>query len=515
MPTRLPSFWIKATLAAVLVAAADVLLFQAHGLGANLGLFGLAAVAAVLVGTPAIRRHPLALAALGLAALLAALQVERATFPGSLAFGLALAVAALAPRAPVRQDGWRWAQRLVVAGVKGLVGPLLDLRDVLKARARKGPVRMALLLTGAILPVVGGVVFLSLFTVANPVISEALGALRLPEPDMDRVLFWLAVAIPAWALLRPRGLRRTLRTPGLDGDLDLPGVTTSSLVVSLGLFNLIFALQNGLDLAFLWSGAGLPEGVTFAEYAHRGAYPLIATALLAGLFVLVFLRPGSATAADRRVRLLVVVWVAQNLLLVASTALRTVDYVEAYSLTRTRIAALIWMGLVALGLGLICWRMLRGKSAGWLINSNLMALGLVLLVCSALDLGALAAAWNVRHLPGATHEGVELDLCYFDELGGAGVVSLAELERTLPAGDLHERVAWKRRTLAAEAAERQAHWRDWRWRDARRLQRVATLTGEAPAWPASEGRDCAGRKPPPAVTKPAPAPLTPTPNPGT
>ena len=119
--------------------------------------------------------------------------------------------------------------------------------------------------------------------------------------------------------------------------------------------------------------------MTLADYAHRGAYPLIATALLAGLFVLVTLRPGSA---DRRARARSACWsrswIAQNLLLVASTMLRTFDYIEAYSLTRLRIAALIWMGLVAVGLVLICYRLLRGKSGAWLINANMLAALLVL-----------------------------------------------------------------------------------------------------------------------------------------
>lgn len=517
MPARLPSFRIKVGLTLALVAAADVLLWEADGVerfGANLGLISLAAILAVTVATPAARRYRLSVIALISATGLAALQVERATFVGWLGFALALGVAVLAPRAPMGEDGWRWAQRLVAVGFRGLLAPLLDLRDLLKIRARRGPVRIAIVLTGAILPVVGGAVFLSLFAAANPIISETLGGLRLPEADIARAVFWAMIAVMAWCLLRPRGLRRTLKTPGLDGELDLPGVTTVSITISLALFNLIFALQNGLDFAFLWSGAGLPQGVTFADYAHRGAYPLIATALLAGLFVVAFLRPGSATAADRRVRLLVVVWVAQNLFLVASTALRTVDYIEAYSLTRMRIAALMWMALVATGLTLICWRMLRGKSSGWLINTNLAALGVVVMACSLLDLGALAAAWNIRHLPTATAKGVELDLCYFDRLGGAGIVSLAELERGLPAGDLRERTAWKRRTLTADVAKQQATWRGWRWRDARRLDRVASLTGETPVRPAREGRGCDGRKPPPAVMKPNP-PLTPTPNPGT
>ena len=39
--------------------------------------------------------------------------------------------------------------------------------------------------------------------------------------------------------------------------------------------------------------------MTYAAYAHRGAYPLIVTALIAAGFVLAALRPGSATSAMR------------------------------------------------------------------------------------------------------------------------------------------------------------------------------------------------------------------------
>ena len=134
------------------------------------------------------------------------------------------------------------------------------------------------------------------------------------------------------------------------------------VIVALVAVILIFALQNGLDIAFLWSGARLPDGMTFAGYAHRGAYPLIATALLAGLFVLVTLRPGSPLAASATTRRLVYLWIGQNVLLVASTILRTLDYVDAYSLTRLRIAALVWMALVAAGLVLICWRIWARRS---------------------------------------------------------------------------------------------------------------------------------------------------------
>jgi hypothetical protein len=164
------------------------------------------------------------------------------------------------------------------------------------------------------------------------------------------------------------------------------------VTISLVAFNALFALQNGLDLAFLWSDAPLPEGMTLAEYAHRGAYPLILTALLAGGFVLVTTRPGTAIGESPLIRRLVYVWIGQNVFLVASTMLRTIDYIEAYLLTELRIEALLWMALVALGLVLICVRLSLGKTSAWLINANLAAAALVLAASAALDMTGLPPA---------------------------------------------------------------------------------------------------------------------------
>jgi hypothetical protein len=273
----------------------------------------------------------------------------------------------------------------------------------------------------------------------------------------------------------------------------LPGVSPASVLLSLAAFNLIFALQNGLDLAFLWSGAGLPQGMTLAEYAHRGAYPLIATALLAGLFVLVTLRPGSATAASRPIRFLVTLWIAQNLLLVASTMLRTLDYIEAYSLTELRIAALVWMGLVAIGLMLICYRLLRGRSGAWLINANLAAALLALTAGAALDFGGIAAGWNVRHAREVGGRGAALDLCYLRALGPSALLPLIELEsRPLPA-ELGERVAWLRSRATTDLAERQADWHGWTWRGARRLADATALIEERRLPNIGGNRLCDGR----------------------
>jgi hypothetical protein len=215
--------------------------------------------------------------------------------------------------------------------------------------------------------------------------------------------------------------------------------------------------------------------MSFAEYAHRGAYPLIATALLAALFVLVSLRPGSATSELRLVRRLVYLWIGQNVLLVASTILRTFDYVGAYSLTELRIAALLWMGLVAIGLVLICLRIALRRSGAWLINANFAAAALLLTACAFVDLGAVAARWNVGHSREVGGRGVPLDLCYLHGLGQSGILPLATLEtRPLPPA-FRERVAWIRNVAMDRLETEQADWHGWTLHGARRMAAAQAL----------------------------------------
>jgi hypothetical protein len=367
------------------------------------------------------------------------------------------------------------------------------------------------------LPLIGSAVFIALFAIANPLIGDALAAIQLPsltDISIIRTGLWLILVMLVWSSFRPRKIRVFFPAADDDSDHSLPGVSIASVTLSLILFNSLFALQNGLDLAFLWSGAGLPEGVTLAEYAHRGAYPLIATALLAGLFVLVTLRPGSETSSVPLIRRLVVIWVGQNIFLVASSILRTVDYVEAYSLTRLRIAALAWMVLVAIGLFLICWRMLRGRSAGWLINANTIAAVILLSIASIVDLGAVAAAWNVRNAREVDASGTDLDLCYLNGLGASALVSLVELEQRPLTPRFRDRITYVRQqVLKRTLADQDSGW--WTWRNARRLDQVNRIMVGKP-WPKPiirEGwrRGCDGQliappPPPPPASSPVELP---------
>jgi hypothetical protein len=464
-------FRMKVAAALAVVVLGDGVVWR---LGQHGGVWG--AVLMVLPGLalatrPAVRRDWRAWVWLGLALVMGFAFLVR---PGVLAwclFWVFAGVGALLPAVDRFGDGWQWAQRLVLHGLRSVVAPGLDLVRWIRAGQRRGGFQARVMLSRWALPAGGSAVILLLFAQANPVIElwlDGLGDLLRPDLWIGRVLLWPMFFALGWAVLRPRVPYRVFGTFDGGGDLALPGVSVGSVVLSLIAFNALFALQNAMDLAWLWGLVPLPRGMTLADYAHRGAYPLIVTALLAAGFVLVALRPGSQTAALPAVRRMVVLWVAQNVLLVVSAGLRTLDYIAAYSLTALRIAALLWMGLVALGLVLVCWRMLRDKSASWLINANVAAALALLTGCSFVDMDTIAARYNIDHARELGGDGAPIDVCYLADIGPSAIMPLADLERRHAPEAIHLWAQVLRENAQTWLITDQTEG-DWSWLGAMRL----------------------------------------------
>jgi hypothetical protein len=231
---------------------------------------------------------------------------------------------------------------------------------------------------------------------------------------------------------------------------------------------LLFAVQTALDVFFLWGNATLPADISYAAYAHRGAYPLILTALLAAGFVLIAMNPGGPAERSRVIRPLVYLWVAQNVLLVASSILRLDIYVQIYLLTWWRVAAFIWMLLVAFGLLLIVARIWLNRSNEWLIRANLITLTATLYVCSLVNFAAIIANHNVDHSHEATGKGVTVDINYLFHLGPQ---ALPAIDRAIALRGSDPNLVSRRNCLVEQHRNDLASWRAWGFRSWR-LQRT-------------------------------------------
>ena len=476
--------WLLAALTACLVVLADWLFWDCPR-GWTLGAYGLLLAVAMLVwDRPCRRSRAIPLLILAIAALcLQCLEEPSALTIACIVLGLAMLAILL-------REGWSasavtWARR---CGLMATAGWLMVFKDADDA-ARRGPTGAAVGRSGVralrnwCIPLALGFVFVLLFAAANPVISkwlrDAIDGLRDLLKDWEdllpsgwRVLMWAVLAVCVWALLRFRSKTSdSSREASAVDDQPEQSFPSPPLVIrSLALFNLLFVVQTVLDVYYLWGGGELPDGMTYAEYAHRGAYPLVAAAILAALFVLAAFRTEPRGQSLRVARGLVYVWLVQNLFLVVSAGWRLDLYVDAYALTRLRVAAAIWMLLVFCGIVWILVRIAAGRSNLWLINVNTITALLVIYAGSFVDFDGLIARYNVAHCWEARGKGPKIDIPYLERLGPETLPALIQLANQSPQPPNATAVHGAIRRLRENLQEDLSDWRGWTWRRHRLLQ---------------------------------------------
>ncbi|WP_238366078.1 DUF4173 domain-containing protein [Mesobacterium pallidum] len=448
-----------------LVLLGDVLFWGPQGVGVSAAIFAFALLIAALPRAQGARPSLSALGLMGLA-LLPVMEHVQFLSLAVLLLGLLAAIAvAHHPRASLEALAGT-ALSFALRYPERLVAPF---RQAHLAAPWRGPGGAAGLRQAArtwALPLGGTLVFASLVMEANPVL------LRLLQLDLDletlalRSLFWLGLALMvtpfAFAYVPQAAL------PGSLPARPVPfGINAASVLRALVAFNLVIGVQMATDLTILVGGAALPQGITYAVYAHGGAYPLLATALLAGLFALAA-RP--VLGEHRLIRPLMLLWLGQNIALCGSAALRLDLYVEAYGLTYLRLYAFIWMGLVAVGLVLTAWQAIRGHDTRWLLLRAGAVAGVTLYACAFVNFAEAIARTNLAR--------DTVDMAYLCDLGpmAAGPI----MARGRPGyGGPGGRQGYRRTDCAALWGQPAETWQEWGFRKWRVQRYVSQAQAEA------------------------------------
>ncbi len=353
--------------------------------------------------------------------------------------------------------------------------------------SRKPTAAKKTLITYWILPIAMTLGFLGLFSIANPLIGGWLANIDFLYPlrllNFNRILFWFAMMVVCWPLIRVRLTKLKTKNEKPLKKINQEEVQagrrffdTAQILRALLLFNLLFAIQTVLDITYLWGSGELPPGVSHSQYVHRGTYILLFTALLAAAFILYVTAKKSETRKSVAIYFLLLAWTAQNIFLVVSTMKRMELYVEAYALTYLRVAALVWMFLVFVGLCLIIVQLIKKHSNNWLISANLISLALTLYIISFANMPHLIASYNVN--TALENSNKILDFNYLGQLGENAMPAIDKVLRHvvqlpkngknkisyLPAANT---LASKRNYIVRQAKLAHHDWRQWSFRRAR------------------------------------------------
>ena len=115
----------------------------------------------------------------------------------------------------------------------------------------------------------------------------------------------------------------------------------------MGLICLVYLMFCGLQVVYLFAGGvfTLPEGYTFAEYARKGFFELLAVAIINILLMLVFT---TFFVESRTLRFLLTLMSGCTYIMIISAAYRMLLYIASYHLTFLRLFVLLALFIIAL-----------------------------------------------------------------------------------------------------------------------------------------------------------------------
>ena len=488
------SFRLKIISMLGLTILADFL-FYGHQAGWTIGLFGLLLTSVCVLHNSKVIQTRLGQIILLLTISQCLLQIEKVSLLCFALMSLGIVSLAILSQGGWKEDASLWA-RQVLSSVFRIFRPLN--KALIGFQRYKNrympPNRFSLFMRGWFLPIVLSCVFVFLFASANPIVTKWFSGFDLKALfktfSFSRLVFWGVVAASVFSVIRPKiKKKRKKPVPDVFFKKKKPmsfsewAFTKEAVLRSLVIFNVMFACQTAMDINYLWAGGQLPEGITYAQYAQKGAYPLIVTALLAGVFVLISQNAGKDVAGSKIVQALIYLWVLQNILLVVSSIYRTGLYVEVYALTYLRVAAFIWMGLVACGLGWIIIRSILNKSNTWLINANVITALIVLYITSFVNIGTMIAHYNVQYSKAVSGTGVHLDTYYLEHIIGS--YSIPALIKYSEYGKVHDRVLYRDgieehfdtiEEMTSELRTDMDDWRRWTYSEYRLLRSLESKT---------------------------------------
>jgi hypothetical protein len=255
-------------------------------------------------------------------------------------------------------------------------------------------------------------VFGGLFIAADSVFQDWVGELLSVDlPSVRRHLWWLVggttVSVGVlWCGLGPQPLSSS--GPQLTDDRRLRAI---ELGVVLGALVILFATFVVVQIQYLFGGEEhvlTSTGVTYAEYARRGFFELVAVAVL---LLPVLLAADWARARSGRslttYRVCCGLLVLLLFVIMASAFQRLRIYIDVFGLTALRFYAAALLAWLAVGFTWLLWTLLRGRRNEFIGGAAFSALA-ALVVVIAVNPHGLIASTNLAR----AEEGRDFDVAH-------------------------------------------------------------------------------------------------------
>lgn len=166
------------------------------------------------------------------------------------------------------------------------------------------------------------------------------------------------------------------------------GITFTAILA--GIYVFYSAIQ--IIFLFLRFGGGLPENVTYSQYAHSGFWQLLAVSLINFVTVLICI---SIFEENKILKLILMIISICTCIMTFSAAYRMILYVKAYHLTFLRVLVLWFLGMLMLIMFGVMWSIFKRKFQLFKYIMSVAAICYIVLSFAKVD--KVVAEYNVAH----------------------------------------------------------------------------------------------------------------------
>ena len=247
---------------------------------------------------------------------------------------------------------------LMIVPLKNLDKPFIDSSAARKARTGEetvGKKRAKSILLGLVIAIPLLWIILALLSSADLVfgniVEDILDCITFPELNEDWVgvpfkFFLSFMAFYTWTACLPAEIFFEGKEPRkFDA---VVAITFNSLIA------VVYLLFSGIQFVYLVGQMELPNGYTYAEYAHEGFYQLLAVTIL-NLILVSFCKKHFAD--NRILKAILLIISGCTYVMIASSALRMYLYVGVYGLSHLRVYVLwllviltVWTTILIVGI---------------------------------------------------------------------------------------------------------------------------------------------------------------------
>lgn len=189
--------------------------------------------------------------------------------------------------------------------------------------------------------------------------------------------------------------------------------------------NLMLLVLNFGDIKSIWFKAALPKGVNHSDFVHNGVGMIILSIIIAtSLLMYLYRKNYTSTKYSSALKILILIWVIQNLIMLFSTTCRNQIYIESFNFTYKRVGVYVWLLLAAIGLIIVSLKIIKEKSNWFLVKTNFAIWFSVLVLSSTINWDLLISRYNINNKPLNN-----IDFYYLFSLSDANIPELIDVLR--------------------------------------------------------------------------------------